>query len=315
MNHSMISMTGFARTGLLFRETQYRLEVKSVNGRHLDVKWRLPKSWQSFETRIRKIAEQYIHRGSVEVSVERMKNSTTNPLEDPHEMLRLKWLQFNQFLATLDPHPPPPTFRDLLQYEPAEDSSSRGRDLDLISDDEFQELLVPAFQDLFQNLRNDRQKEGEVLRQKIIDTLTQINQQFQAIQSRIEAVRPEHIAKTQDRVIKSFQSIAYPEIISGPNAALIQTLLESRIAQEIQFTLDKADTKEETDRFATHMDKFQSQLIEGGTLGRKLEFMTQELFREINTLGNKAQDTLAQHIAVDIKVQLEQIREQSLNIE
>ena len=137
-------------------------------------------------------------------------------------------------------------------------------------------------------------------------------EQFKNTHQRFLSLRVQIQKKSQEKIKKRLEQCF--EAYTSPDAKM-RALMETRIAQEISYALDKMDIEEELNRFKGHVDQIEHLLGEGGLVGKKLDFMFQEVSREINTLANKAQDLDISHDVIELKTWVEQLREQSLNLE
>jgi uncharacterized protein (TIGR00255 family) len=153
-----------------------------------------------------------------------------------------------------------------------------------------------------------RAQEGTKLR----DALLQIIAEFRKIYNFFVSAQSQIQTRARDKIKKRIEQCfeAY-----GTTDEKLRALMETRIAQEISYTLDKLDIEEELTRFKGHIDQIEALLLAGGQVGKKLDFMFQELNREVNTLGNKAQDLNVSQEVIELKMRIEQMREQSLNLE
>jgi len=302
------SMTGFAsiesRTD---SETRFRMEIKSLNHRFLDLKCRLPRELSSAEIPLRAFLQKEFSRGSIDLKVERLDATSSQeaPLLSDTQLARARaWLkqveQARQSLGLADPV----GTREVLEFaglfEPVERPS--------FSPEEAWALLEPLAQQASAQLKKMRETEGAALKKVLLDATDLLRSTLETIRAR----RQECATLLKTRMNERIQSVfeAHPLPAGTP----VTAVLESRIAQELGILLDRTDIEEEITRFSGHLDHLTATLNEGGALGRKLEFLLQELGREINTLGNKAQDLPVAEQVLLVKVKLEQIREQVLNL-
>lgn len=289
------SMTGFGRAEGVVLGRESVVEARSVNNRYRDVIVRLPKSFGSLEEIIKKIAAEYVTRGRLEIFIqlgeagERQKRLKLDlDLARTYKDLLLK-LRDELNLAgelTLDRMA---EYRDVIQYE--EDET----DLE-----EFMAALKPVVQEALDNLVKMRQTEGNALAEDFFSRLSDLSQRVAEISSRREVVLEETKAKLQARIETLTQGIE---------------LDEQRLAQEVAFLIDRGDITEELVRLASHLDQFRSHLETNDAVGRRLDFLLQEINREVNTIGSKSSDVNITRQVVDIKTELEKIREQVQNVE
>jgi uncharacterized protein (TIGR00255 family) len=289
------SMTGFGRAEgvALGRETV--VEIRSVNNRFRDVITRMPKSFNALEEKIKKLAAEYVTRGRLEISiqlgesVERQKRLKLDL--DLARTYRDLLLELRDELGlsgdlTLERMA---EYRDIIQYE------EEKTDLD-----EFMAALKPIVQEALDNLVKMRQTEGNTLAEDFFSRLNDIGQRVAEIDSRRGVVVDETKAKLQTRIETLTQGV---------------DLDEQRLAQEVAFIIDRGDITEELVRLGSHLDQFRLQVEAEEAVGRRLDFLLQEINREVNTIGSKSSDVNITGLVVDIKTELEKIREQVQNVE
>jgi uncharacterized protein (TIGR00255 family) len=171
-------------------------------------------------------------------------------------------------------------------------------------------VLEPLVTQVLSKLQEMRAQEGAQLAKILTGGIQELEDILTRVRSRRHEWTERAQAKTRERVQNLFDAFPLP---TGLSAA--QSVLESRIAQELSILLDRTDIAEEIDRATAHFAHFRKTLEQGGPVGKKLEFLLQEMHREVNTLGNKAQDLGISEEIVQAKVRLEQLREQILNLE
>ena len=291
----MKSMTGFGRGEFSSDSLKFTVEMKSVNHRYLDANIRIPKEYAYLDTSIRSELKRYLGRGKVDVFV------TYEILGEAEYDL-----QFNEHLAQeyVDAYA-----RMAERFHLTNDLTAarlgaqpeifRLRQ-DSMDEDEVWNVLKQAVDQALEMLLEARTREGENLKSDLMEKLSQMNTLVDAIADR------------------------YPEIISAYELRLkekIATLLEdnqideSRLAAEVVLFADKLATDEETVRLRSHIDTMKKELEKGNYIGRKLDFIAQEMNREANTILSKANDLDTSNFAIDLKTLIEKIREQVQNIE
>lgn len=291
----MKSMTGFGRGEFSSDSLKFTVEMKSVNHRYLDANIRIPKEYAYLDTSIRSELKRYLGRGKVDVFV------TYEILGEAEYDL-----QINEHLAQeyVDAYA-----RMAERFHLTNDLTAarlgaqpeifRLRQ-DSMDEDEVWNVLKQAVDQALEMLLEARTREGENLKSDLVEKLSQMNTLVDAIADR------------------------YPEIISAYELRLkekIATLLEdnqideSRLAAEVVLFADKLATDEETVRLRSHIDTMKKELEKGNDIGRKLDFIAQEMNREANTILSKANDLDTSNFAIDLKTLIEKIREQVQNIE
>ena len=291
----MKSMTGFGRGEFSSDSLKFTVEMKSVNHRYLDANIRIPKEYAYLDTSIRSELKRYLGRGKVDVFV------TYEILGEAEYDL-----QFNEHLAQeyVDAYA-----RMAERFHLTNDLTAarlgaqpeifRLRQ-DSMDEDEVWNVLKQAVDQALEMLLEARTREGENLKSDLVEKLSQMNTLVDAIADR------------------------YPEIISAYELRLkekIATLLEdnqideSRLAAEVVLFADKLATDEETVRLRSHIDTMKKELEKGNDIGRKLDFIAQEMNRESNTILSKSDDLAVSDRAIELKTCVEKIREQIQNIE
>ena len=289
------SMTGFGRGEYSSETLKFTVEMKSVNHRYLDSNVRIPKEYAFLDTSVRSELKKYLGRGKIDVFV------TYEVIGEAEYDL-----QFNEHLAQeyVDAYA-----RMAERFHLTNDLTAarlgaqpeifRLRQ-DSMDEDEVWNVLKQAVDQALEMLLEARTREGENLKSDLVEKLSQMNTLVDAIADR------------------------YPEIISAYELRLkekIATLLEdnqideSRLAAEVVLFADKLATDEETVRLRSHIDTMKKELEKGNDIGRKLDFIAQEMNREANTILSKANDLDTSNFAIDLKTLIEKIREQVQNIE
>jgi len=294
---ALSSMTGFARSYGVCGPYAWAWEVKSVNAKGLDLRLRLPSGWDAVEIPVRARAAEALARGSVyaTLTVERQGIAPVVRVNEP---------VLNAVLATL---------KDLSGKVDAEPPRLDGiltlkGIIELIDDDEkpeerttAEQAAMAGFQQAITELAAMRRREGASLGQ----VLTQRLQEIAALTARAEATPGRR-----------------PEAIRARIAEQVATLLDAsarfdadRLHQEAILIATKADIREELDRLASHVAQAERLIADGGAIGRRLDFLAQELNREANTLCSKSNDVALTNIGLELKNVVEQFREQVQNLE
>lgn len=289
------SMTGFGQAEQIVGGYLARLEIKSVNHRYLEVVFRLPRQWAMLEESFKKKIQQHLVRGRVEVYLN-MERSAELPLQ-----AEINWPLADSCVAA----------SRQLQQKYQLDTPLTARDLFLVPD-------VVRFRESESEQDDWEQAMGEVLEEAVKRLLQMRDREGSDLASdmsnRLEVLR-EYAVKLQAEsplVVEDYRR----RLASRLKEWLSDTPIdEQRIAMEAALMADKADISEELTRLASHLDH--AELILGGqeAAGRKLDFLLQELNREVNTIGSKANSAVISGIVVHMKAELEKIREQAQNLE
>ena len=290
------SMTGFGRCFLEEDHWTQVWEVRSVNGRHLDVRWRLPVHARVFEPVLEKLVKQRAGRGRLEISLFlQMRSQGLQNLsfsEDQADAM----LEALSFFASSRGDEFVPDYNRLLSLPFLWDEGSAEPD-DALSQS-LERGLVSALDDW----NESRVLEARALEKDMLTRILRMEEWVRRIRERAPFIKEERFSLVRDRV---------NEILERHNLELE----ESRFFQEIALLADKLDVSEELTRLAVHLDRLRELLSLGRNAGRKLDFTLQECFREIATCGNKIQDIHVSRLVVDLKNELEKCREQIQNVE
>ncbi|MBF0527955.1 MAG: YicC family protein [Deltaproteobacteria bacterium] len=289
------SMTGFGRATGQVLGREVTVEIKSVNNWFKDIIIRVPKGFTAIEEVIKKRVIDRITRGRVEVwiqvdeSVSLCQSLTLDmELARTYRSLLLKLkndlalsgdLTINHFLE----------IRDIIRHEDV--------DLDL---EAFAEDLSGLLTLALDNLIHMRQMEGQALAEDFQKRLNLMAEWMEQIWSRRQSVIDETKGKLETR-IKALTGAL--EVDQG------------RLSQDVAYIVDRCDITEEVIRMRSHLEQFEAALRNGGSVGRRLEFLLQEMGREVNTIGSKSGDIVITNLVVDLKTELEKIREQVQNVE
>ena len=298
---SISSMTGFARTNgnisLGENIISWIWEIKSVNAKSLDLKYKLPTGFDDLALQLKQKTSEYLTRGSINAYLEINYENTSKTITIDEDLLNkitntaISLCQKHREIAM-------PTAGELLSQKgiiEIKEASLSEEDMQILKENILKDYLKAC-----KNLQSDRQKEGA----KIKEALCEILQKISEITTKIETVfntLPEKIKEKLNNQIKN----------------LIQdiTINDERLAQEVVLLITKADIKEEIDRLKTHIKSAYNLLDSNNSVGRRLDFLCQELNREANTTCSKAADISITDLGMDLKALIEQFREQVQNIE
>ncbi len=297
-------MTGFSRSEGLAAGARVRIEVRTLNHRFLDLKIRLPREFSGAELPLRQALQGRLSRGAVDLKVERASDPSASLDQILPNLPRAA--RYHEALATLQKSlglSDPIRTIDIASFPDV-----LGQPQTELSQDEAWPALEPLLGIALDRLEEARRTEGAALGKFLVTSVQDLSANAAFVRARRSECAQEAKAKTSEKVRAVFE--AHPIA-----SASVQAVLESRIAQELALLLDRTDVEEELTRLDGHLDQFGRALDGGGQVGRKLEFILQEMNREVNTLGNKAQDLGISDRIVQMKVRLEQMREQVLNLE
>ena len=284
------SMTGFARGSVTTGALTVTVEGRSVNNRYLDLQCRMPDTLRSVEGNLREQAGTFFARGKLELLVRVSDGGSGTPAALNSERLSALKAALSE-VADVFPDAAAPD-RLALLLSPGVLSEPE-TDLEAL-----QSATTNAVRQCFDGLREQRQQEGAKL-------ATLIQQRSDAMRVHLETLRkqlPELQAAHRKRLLDRLQSL---DIEAEP----------MRLEEEIVYVLQRADVEEEMDRLDAHLDAIESALHSTTPVGRRLDFLMQELNREANTLGSKSTALSTTNVSVEFKVLIEQMREQIQNIE
>jgi uncharacterized protein (TIGR00255 family) len=303
----IISMTGFASRIFTHDDEVYKMELKSLNHRFLDLKVRMPRDLASLETPVKATLETGIKRGSIDLWIERQnggKNEAGFRVDE--ERARQAHASLESLRSRVGLHEPV-TLKEVIAFpEVVVRAGAEDRDPARLAG--LEAKLLSELGHLIHDLTEMRKSEGARLQDALLDILNGFRQSHGKFLGLRDEIRNRAREKVKKRIEQCFE--AYPTTDDR-----LRALMETRIAQEISAVLDRLDVEEELTRFKGHIDAIETLLKNGGAVGKKLDFLFQELNREINTLGNKSQDLGVSGEVIELKTRIEQMREQSLNLE
>lgn len=289
------SMTGFGRSEIVKGNRKISVEIKSVNHRYLEAGIKMPKKLNVFESRMRDLLKKYATRGKIDIFI--------NYEDDSESQVNLK---FNQNIA--DEYMA--IFNNMSEkYNLKNDMTVGGlaRFPEVITMDEVQEdeeelwhFIEEAMKAALEQFVNTRILEGENLKKDLLGKLDYMEELVTFVEKRSPEIMKEYRSKLESKV---------KELLGDT------TIDESRIATEVIIYADKICVDEETVRLRSHIEHARKCLNEDGGIGRKMDFIAQEMNREANTTLSKANDIEISNAAIDLKTEIEKVREQIQNIE
>ncbi len=292
------SMTGYGRAEGRYKAVPIIVEVRSVNHRHCEVVTRLPKIMQRHEERFKNRVQNRLSRGRIDVSVSFNGEGESAGLE-----LRLDHALARQYLAVLKelqrdlrlPGSPDlallATYRDIIiTDQPADD-----RRVTAVAERVLEKALAA--------LLSMRRDEGQALERDLSLRLSEIEQRIATIRERLPVIVKEHFTRLQGRLNRLLEGTAHAP------------LDPARVTQEIALLADRGDVSEEVTRLESHLRQFRNFLRKSEPVGRSLDFLLQEINREVTTIGSKVGDLAVTQEILAVKAELEKIREQVQNVE
>lgn len=288
---NILSMTGFAAVEREIIGGVLLIELRSVNHRYLELHLKLDDTMRSFEPQVRELMSAKLGRGKVEcrLSVMPLANSAkTQQLN--HEVLQ-QLAELTQAAQVYFPQSQPVNLLDLLSMPGVMISNS-------INIDDLANTLTTALTEALQALVEARMREGEKLKALLFERLTEAEQ----LVAKVKPLLPQLIKNYQEKLTTKFQET-------------LNTIDDERIRQELSLFAQKMDVDEELTRLTAHFSEVKRNLNGKGAAGKRLDFLMQELNREANTLGSKSVSTETSQVSIELKVLIEQMREQIQNIE
>ena len=289
------SMTGFGRCEIADQDRKVIVEMKSVNHRYCDITIKMPKKLGFFEAAIRSLLKKYIQRGKVDVFI------TYEDYTENRSCLKYNRELAAEYLKALRQMQADFGIEDDIRVS----SLSRYPDVLVleeqpVDEDELWHFLEEAIKKACDGLVETRTREGEQLKQDLIAKLDGMLDTVGYIAERSPEIITEYRARLEDKV---------RELLGDAN------IDEGRIAMETTIYADKLCVDEEIVRLRSHIESTKTTLESGGGVGRKLDFIAQEMNREANTILSKANDLAISNKAIDLKTDIEKVREQIQNIE
>ena len=289
------SMTGFGRCEVAENNRKFTVEMKAVNHRYLDVNIKMPKALNFFESAIRTELKNYIARGKVDVFITYEDLSEHTSAVRYNRELAAEYLQYLRQMAEDFGLDDDVRVSTLSKYPEVFTMEEAGMD-----EDEIWKELQKAVAGAAKMFVESRIIEGEHLRDDLIEKLDHMLELVDFITERSPKIVEEYRRKLTDKV----------RDLLGDN-----TVDENRLLTEVTIFADKVCVDEELVRLKSHIETTRKALLEGGSIGRKLDFIAQEMNREANTTLSKSNDLEISNCAIELKTEIEKVREQIQNIE
>ncbi len=287
------SMTGYGKADALYEGKKIHVEVKSLNSKSLDLSMRLPSVYREKELELRKLVGTTLERGKIDFSIWVEKSDTKLNAPINEEVVKAYVAQINEISASQGLESPLNHWELLVRLPDITQSGAT----EVLTDEEWDEVMVAVGQAL-EGLVAFRQQEGEALYRKFVEKIDNIARLMKAIEP-YETLRIEKIkSRIADRLAE-MKEVEYDK---------------NRFEQELIYYIEKLDINEEKQRLANHLAYFVDTMNDGHGQGKKLGFIAQEMGREINTTGSKSNLAEMQNLVVQMKDELEQIKEQVLNV-
>ncbi len=287
----IFSMTGFAvaqqdtATGTLL------VELRSVNHRYLELHLRMDDTLRTFEPKIREAIAARLGRGKVECRASLISKTDENPGAGLSEVMLARLALLSDVAQKHFPQSQPLSIFEILRWPGVMQTESS-------TPESMEQGLLQTVDQCLAELANAREREGAKLAAIMLDRVMQM----ELLVTRVRPMLPSLLKNHQEK-------------LAARLADVLQNADDSRIHQELALFAQKIDVDEELDRLSTHLQEVRRILDTGGAVGKRLDFLMQELNREANTLGSKSVSTETSQASMELKVLIEQIREQVQNIE
>lgn len=289
------SMTGFGRGRFVNEERSIAIEIKAVNHRFLDMTVKTPRTLSFVEDKIKAVVQDKIQRGKVDIFVTYTQYQKPGSKVNVDEKLAKEYAEALKKISTA---------LNLSDDVSATKIASFPEVLSVYEDDMDEELVwsqvKEALSQALDNFTNMRAVEGETLKNNLLGMAQNIENSMETVKEQAPKVPLEYKAKLEQRIANILQSDAVDP---------------TRLAQEVAFFADKCSIDEEITRMGSHIGQMRDILNGGGSVGRKLDFLVQEMNREANTMGSKANNIILTNTVLEMKSEIEKIREQIQNLE
>lgn len=289
-------MTGYGRADVMIDGIKISIEIRSVNHRYHEIMFKMPKDFISLEDKMKKTIQKYMKRGRLDVFV------TLDVDNNPNQQLKVDWGLIDQYIEVLKQFKQrydiegEVSIKDILTVPDLINVGQEIFELDLIQDDILSTLELAT-----KNLADMRANEGDNLYIDLTTRIASMQDLLLNLQERAPLVVEEYRNKLTTRI---------KDWLEGE-----VDIDEARLLNEVAFFTDKANVDEEITRLKSHFQQFLVILEQDEPVGRKLDFLIQEMNREVNTIGSKANDLSLSQTVVNLKSELEKMREQVQNVE
>jgi len=292
----MKSMTGFGRKDFRDEEVDCSIEIKTINHRFRDFFIKIPKTFNPIEEKIRNTISQYVARGRIEVFIKYSELGAKNKRVVFNRDLAVNYIAVLNEIRRLD---------SMIGDDLSLSLISKFPDVIMIEEDyeDYESIwlkIEPVLLKALEEVDASREREGRALQKDISNRSQTIREQVSQIKLKSPEMLEKYRAELREKIAAYVESVEIDE---------------KRLLTEVALMADKLNIDEELTRLQSHLDRLEEIVVETEPVGRKLDFLIQEINREINTIGSKANDLAIANIVVDVKSEIEKIREQIQNIE
>ena len=289
------SMTGYGRSKCEFDSREYTVEIKSVNNRYSDISIKLPRSISFMEDNIKKLISKSVTRGKVEVFISFINNSDKGRSIEINRELARNYIDEMRKLANETNINSNIEVIDVMKMPDVLNTRLSEEDENIIAKE-----VTQCTEKAIENFISMRENEGEKIKEDLINRISSISEKIDKINAISTGLVSEYILKLEKRI----NELLKPNVVD-----------EARLAQEVVIYSDKCSVEEELTRLRSHISQFLGLLEKNDSNGKRIDFLIQEMNRETNTIGSKANNLEITNYVVDIKTELENVREQIQNIE
>jgi uncharacterized protein (TIGR00255 family) len=292
----ILSMTAFGRSQRETFDFAITVEIRALNSRNLDMVLRLPKNYVEFEDHCRKVIAQSVRRGRLEAAVQIESKAAQGKAPQLNlNLARFYWEQLHELHRRL-PQTAPPSLDQLLRipylFEPCETTVDRAS---------FKTVLTEALVEALQQVQQMKIQEGKALLDDCLGRIASVRRELSSIEEQQDAILSSYEQRLRDRV---------QELLGETK------LDENRVLMEVALVAERSDINEELVRLGSHLDQMQELLVEAPPAdGRRLDFLTQEMHREVNTIGSKTGDLGTIRAVITMKTEIGKLKEQFQNVE
>lgn len=289
----ILSMTGYGKAVVTYKEKKINVEIKSLNSKNFDLSTRIAPLYREKEMEIRQTLASLLERGKVDFSLWIEKDAVLDATPINAQLVKNYYQQIKNIAAEIGIPEPVEWFPTLLHLPDVTTKT----EIEILDEEEW-EVTKQAINNAVENLIDFRKQEGTALERKFHEKINNI----EALLKSIEPYEESRVPKIKEKIIEGLEQVAKVDYD------------RNRLEQELIYYIEKLDINEEKQRLANHLNYFRETMEEKGHgVGKKLGFIAQEMGREINTTGSKSNQAEMQNIVVKMKDELEQIKEQVLN--
>jgi uncharacterized protein (TIGR00255 family) len=296
----ILSMTGYATASAELDSGSLTLELRAVNHRYLDIQLRMPDELRGFEGELRVAITAQLQRGKVECRINYAARSAQSGAMLNGDLLQ-QLAAWNREVQVALPDARSLSVADVLRWNGVLETPAA-------SSDELRVALLDLLQTVLQEFSASRAREGEKLKDFLLQRVDKIEALRNEVAPHVPAAIAAYEQKLTARLRDAIQNAAMQD-------AETHGISDERIRQEITLFASKIDVDEELSRLSSHLTEMRRILSQGGAVGKRLDFLMQELNREANTLGSKSVDAQVSRSAMEMKILIEQMREQIQNLE